>query len=87
MWGILISAVVQMLPGIIGAVEALFTHQPKSGLEKLNATTQLVINGLAIAHIIDPKQIGDPEVALAQEVSTAIVKYNNARGIFNHLAG
>lgn len=84
MWGILVSAIVQMLPNIIGAVETLFSKKPKSGAEKLNATTQLVLNGLALAKIVDPAQIGQPEIDLAQDVSSAIVKYNNARGIFAH---
>ena len=84
MWGVIISAVLALVPGIVQAVETLFSKQPKSGSEKLNASVQLVLQGLAVGHIIDPQQIGQPETDLATEISNAIVKYNNARGIFAH---
>lgn len=83
MWTALIPILLQALPSIVSAVETLFGKQPKSGAAKLNAGTQMVIQGLTIAHVIDPAQIGDPEVALAQDIQNAIVKYNNARGIFS----
>jgi hypothetical protein len=84
MWGVIISAVLALIPGIVQAVETLFANRPKSGTEKLNASVQLVLQGLAVGHIIDPQHIGQPETDLATEISNAIVKYNNARGIFTH---
>ena len=71
-------------PSIVQAVERLFSHKPKSGADKLNASVQLILQGLAVAHVIDPQQIGQPETDLATEISNAVVKYSNARGIFAH---
>jgi hypothetical protein len=82
MWGLLVTALISSLPQIIGAVETLFGHKPKSGAEKLNAVQQLVINGLAYAKIVDPKDIGDAEMTLARKVTDAVVEYNNVKGIF-----
>lgn len=80
----LLPILLQILPGIVQAVETLFSKKPKSGAAKLNAGTQLALNALALAHVIEPKDVGDAEVALAQDVQTAIVKYENATGHFVH---
>jgi len=84
MWTVVIQAILAFGPGIVQAVEALFSKKPRSGADKLNASIQLILQGLAVAHVIDPEQIGQPETDLATEISNAIVKYNNARGIFTH---
>jgi len=84
MFAAIVTAVLTLLPGIVQAFETLFSKQPKSGAQKLNAGVQLTLQGLAVAHLIDPQQIGQPETDLATEISNAIVKYNNARGVFAH---
>lgn len=83
----ILQAILMFGPGIITAVESLFSHKPKSGSEKLNASVQLILQGLAVGHIIDPQHIGQPETDLASDVSNAIVKYYNARGVFLTSAG
>ena len=80
----ILQVILMFGPGIVQAVEGLFSHKPKSGAEKLNASVQLILQGLAVAHIIDPQQIGQAETDLATEISNAVVKYSNARGIFAH---
>jgi len=82
----IVAALLPLLPTFIQAVETLFQHKPKSGLEKAGAVQQLALNALVLAHIIDPKQIGDAEAALVRAESDAIVAYLNAKGVFAHTA-
>ncbi len=72
--------ILTLIPSLVGAIEGLF--KPKTGPAKLNAVINLAEQALLLAGIVDPKHIGDAERALFVDVSNAIVKYNNAKGIF-----
>ena len=86
MWASLVMTLVPMLPTFISAIESLFSPKPKSGPQKLAAVQQLALQAVSLAGIIDPKQIGQNEQTLVQDITNAIVKYNNARGVFTHAA-
>ncbi len=86
MWGILVSALVPLLPSLILQIESLFSSKPKSGAQKLATVQQLALEAVTLAGIIDPKHIGQNEETLVQDITNAIVKYNNARGVFTHAA-
>ena len=72
--------VLGLIPTLVSAIESLF--KPKTGPAKLNAVINLAEQALTLAGTIDPAKIGDAERALFVDISNAIVKYNNAEGIF-----
>jgi hypothetical protein len=72
--------VLTLIPTLVHAVEGLF--KAKTGPAKLNGVINLAEQALTLAGTIDPKNIGDAERVLFADVSNALVKYNNAKGIF-----
>lgn len=82
MWELIVRAVITLIPMLVKGVEGFKNWGNKAGADKLNTVTQMALNGLAVAHVIDPQHIGEPETTLVQDVSTAIVKYYNKRGVF-----
>jgi hypothetical protein len=82
MWELIVRAVITLIPMLVKGVESFKNWGSKAGSDKLNTVTQMALNGLAVAHIIDPTKIGEPETTLVQDVSNAIVKYYNKRGVF-----
>lgn len=72
--------VLSLVPSLVQAIESLF--KPKTGASKLNAVINLAEQALTLSGTIDPKNIGDAERALFVDISNAVVKYNNAKGIF-----
>ena len=89
---VLLPVLLQVMPGFVISIEELSHHKaaatgkPMTGAEKLNTVTSLAMTLLQAASIVDPKHVGQSEVALAQEVTNAIVKYSNAKGAFTHVA-
>lgn len=86
MWELIVRAVITLIPMLVKGVESFKNWGAKAGADKLNTVTQMALNGLAVAHVIDPQHIGEPETTLVQDVSNAIVKYYNARGVFTKSA-
>ena len=76
--------VLSLVPSLVHAVESLF--KPKTGASKLNAVLNLAEQAVTLAGVVNPKDIGDAERALFVDISNAIVKYNNAKGVFTKSA-
>lgn len=80
-------ALLQVLPGLILDVEALFSKTPKSGPQKKAAVMDAVKSGLGLAAAFGVNQLADPAtrdqvVTTAGALTDAVVSGFNASGQF-----